>query len=246
MTTMKKIFSMIALLLMAVTGAMTQTYNVTVKDGTEDAANWSADPNPATAGQTVTIKYNGTKKVKSIKAVKKKAAAAARTLAEATAEDVGKTVGADGNIYDTKADAEAVATGNAVAMIAYVGSGTDNATYQHGLAIALSDEGEMFWSTAKSTCEGKTAVSGAAWLLPSQDQWKAMFKANGGSESSYSGLNSALATAGGNSSELLGSYWSSTETGGSTAYFVRIFGDTANFMSDGKASDYGVRACLAF
>ena len=70
---MKKIFSMIALMLMTAAGAMAQTYNVTVKEGTEDAANWSADPNPATAGQTVTIKYNGTKKVKSIKAVKKAA-----------------------------------------------------------------------------------------------------------------------------------------------------------------------------
>ena len=158
---------------------------------------------------------------------------------------VGHVIAANGKCYKDASAATGAST-TAVAMIAYVGSGTDNATYQHGLAIALSDEGEMFWSTAKSTCEGKTAVSGAAWLLPSQDQWKAMFKANGGSESSYSGLNSALATAGGNSSELLGSYWSSTETGGSTAYFVRIFGDTANFMSDGKASDYGVRACLAF
>ena len=71
---MKKIFSMIALLLMAAVGAMAQTYNVTVKEGTEDAANWSATPNPAEAGQTVTIKYNGTKKVKSVKAVKKASA----------------------------------------------------------------------------------------------------------------------------------------------------------------------------
>lgn len=72
MTTMKKIFSMIALMLMTAAGAMAQTtYTVTVKEGTEDATNWSATPNPATAGQTVTIKYNGTKKVKSVKAVKK-------------------------------------------------------------------------------------------------------------------------------------------------------------------------------
>lgn len=70
MTTMKKIFSMIALMLMAATSAMAQTYNVTVKEGTEDADNWSADPNQAMVGLTVTIKYDGTKKVKSIKAVK--------------------------------------------------------------------------------------------------------------------------------------------------------------------------------
>ena len=53
-----------------VTPAITK-YTVTLADGTEDADNWSATPNPAEEGQTVTIKYNGTKKVKSIKAVKK-------------------------------------------------------------------------------------------------------------------------------------------------------------------------------
>lgn len=36
MTTMKKIFSMIALMLMAATGAMAQTYNVTHKDRDDD------------------------------------------------------------------------------------------------------------------------------------------------------------------------------------------------------------------
>ena len=42
--------------------------------GTEDATNRSATPNPATEGQTVTITYSGTKKVKSVKAVKKASA----------------------------------------------------------------------------------------------------------------------------------------------------------------------------
>ena len=72
----RKLLSILALLLMAVTGATAQTtYTVTVKDGTEDAAKWSADPNPAAAGQTVTVTYSGTKKVKSVKAVKKASAA---------------------------------------------------------------------------------------------------------------------------------------------------------------------------
>ena len=46
-------------------------YAVTVKDGTEDAANWTASPNPAEKGQTVTVTYSGSKKVKSVKAKKK-------------------------------------------------------------------------------------------------------------------------------------------------------------------------------
>lgn len=44
------------------------TYNVKMADGTADADQWTISPNPATAGQTVTLKYNGTKKVKSITA----------------------------------------------------------------------------------------------------------------------------------------------------------------------------------
>lgn len=48
-TTMKaKVLSIVALLLMAVSGAWAQsTYTVTVLEGTEDADKWSADPNPA-------------------------------------------------------------------------------------------------------------------------------------------------------------------------------------------------------
>ena len=50
------------------------TYTVSVKEGTEDADKWTADPNPAEAGQTVTVTYSGLKKVKSVKAVKKASA----------------------------------------------------------------------------------------------------------------------------------------------------------------------------
>ena len=166
----------------------------------------------------------------------------ARPLAEATTDDLGKIAGADGYIYDTKAAAEAAST-QAVAMIAYVGSETDHSTDKHGLAIALSDEGGMTWSTAKSTCEGKTAVSGAAWMLPSQEQWKTMFKAFGGNEGSYTGLNTALATAG---DELKkdGSYWSSTPYDGGRAWFVRLI--DAQWRYDYMDYSLRVRACLAF
>ena len=55
------------------------TYNIILKEGTEDAANWTVSPNPATEGQTVTVTYSGTKKVKSIKAVRKAPATIAVT-----------------------------------------------------------------------------------------------------------------------------------------------------------------------
>ena len=55
-----------------VTPTATQ-YSVTLAEGTDDAGNWTISPATAEEGQTVTITYNGTKKVKSVKAVKKAA-----------------------------------------------------------------------------------------------------------------------------------------------------------------------------
>ena len=161
-----------------------------------------------------------------------------------TNPEVGQIIGSDGKNY--AADVTLPSGVTAVAMIAYVGSGTDNDTYQHGLAIALSDEGSMNWSKAKSTCEGKTAVSGAAWLLPSRNQWKAMFNANGGHYSIYNGLNTAIGTAGGTALRE-GYYWSSTEYVEGYAYFVDLRSNGyALFLNDRKGYDYLVRACLAF
>ncbi len=222
------------------------TYAITLAEGTEDAANWTVSPNPAEAGQTVTISYTGTMKVKSIKAVKKAAPAPARTLAEATAEDLGKVVGADGNIYDSK-DAASTAGTTAVAMIAYVGSDTDHATYKHGLAIALADESDSNLSTAKSTCEGKSAVANAAWLLPSENQWKAMFKAFGDNDASWTGLNTAITTAGGTALQENKYYWSSSELGENRTCCVYLWDDgEAQWEVINKNSETRARACLAF
>ena len=220
------------------------TYPVTISDGDVDATNWSATPTEQSAGQNVTLQYTGKKKIKRITIV---AAPTARTAAEATAEDIGKLIGADGNIYDDAAAATAAST-TAVAVIAYVGSGTEHATYTHGLAIALADESNSNWNMAKSTCEGKSAVTKAAWLLPSQNQWKAMFGANGGNEGSYSGLNTALANAGGTA--LQGSdglYWTSTDSGYAYSHFVAYLnGGSVNFWEDDDNNSNRVRACLAF
>jgi len=173
----------------------------------------------------------------------------ARDLAEASTEDIGMIIGEDGKIYDTKKHAEAAGT-TAVAMIAYVGSDTDHADYKNGLAIALSDESESNWSTAKSACEGKANPPGSKWVLPSRNQWRAMFKATGGSDSSYSGLNEKLSSAGCDSSKLqeYGSYWSSTEfSPGYSAYYVsiRVGGDAYFIFGDLDIINLA-RPCLAF
>ena len=173
----------------------------------------------------------------------------ARVLASAKTDDIGKIAGANGRIYDTKAAAETAGT-TAVAMIAYVGSGTDNATYKHGLAIALADENPyqslVNWSTAKSTCEGKTAVTGAAWLLPSQNQWKAMFKANGNDDGLYSGLNAAISAAKGTPFYAGYYYWSSSEYSVDNAYIVYLRDGAVWWYNDPKVNTNRVRACLAF
>ena len=75
----RKLFSTLVLLVMAATGVVAQNYKVSVKEGTEDATNWSINPAEATTtgvaqGTQVTASYGGTKKVKSVKAVKKAAA----------------------------------------------------------------------------------------------------------------------------------------------------------------------------
>ena len=238
---------MLALLLMAAVGARAQTtYTVTVKDGTEDAARWSAEPNTAGEGQSVTVKYNGKKKVKRVTAAKK---AAARPQAEGhalTASALSEIVGSDGRAYAV-ADKDNLPTFvTAVAMIAYVGSETDHPTYKHGLAIALADEsGEKNWSNAKSACGRKAAFNDAAWLLPSQNQWKAMFRANGGNEESYTGLNAALAAAGGISSKLQeDNYWSSTEHDSHDA--MEYYFDGGCWANNDKDYREYVRACLVF
>lgn len=92
---------------------------------------------------------------------------AAKAAAEATAEDLGKVIGADGNIYDDVAAATAAGT-TARAIIAYVGDGdTSDDTYNHGLAIAMSDANggsKCAWYTrtqAMSCVSGNGAIATA-------------------------------------------------------------------------------------
>ena len=248
-----------------VTLAAEPTYAVTFADDLAEPTLWSASPNAdVKKGTDVTVTYTGSKKVIGVKAEKK---AAPKTLAEATLEDIGKIAGKDGKIYATKADAEAVATGNAVAMIAYVGTASDCA---HGLAIALEDVSneQLTWNNSGNNNESKTAaewcsawntskaVTGGTWRLPSISDWQYMFIGCGASESysdnpiqmSYSGLASKLTTAQGDALPVNDDYWSSTVASPSYPWTV-LFGDSYAFFGnntwEGHAFDL-VRACLAF
>ena len=158
-----------------------------------------------------------------------------------TASDLGKVLCTDGSIYENEL-AATTADKTAVAVIAYV-----DETNKNGLAIALADESSMNWSTAVSTCEGKTpTVTGANWCLPSQDQWKQMFKANGGSETSYTGLNTTIYNAGGATLQDWTDYWSSTPVDGENAWVVSTENNAASWNQWGMSFGCQVRACLAF
>ena len=232
----KRFISMLVLLAAVVTGAMAQeTYKVSVKEGTEDATNWTITPAEATttgvaAGTEVKATYNGTKKVKSVKAVKKPALSL-------TSPVVGQVIGSDGKNYAAASVPSGVTK---VAMIAYV-SGSN------GLAIALADEGKLNWATAKSTCEAKTpAFTNGTWHLPSQAEWNQMFSANGGDEERCYGLNAAINTAGGTALLEGGTgYWSSTPNGSNAWYVWLMDGDT-DWRSATVAIGRQVRAVLAF
>ena len=232
----------------------TPTYTVTLADGTEDAGNWTIEPNAGLNGngtETVTIEYTGTKRVQSVTAVKKAGADVGHAL---SASAVGEIVGSDGKAYAV-ADKDNLPSGvTAVAMVAYKSETTGSS-----LAIALADEADMMnWDTAKSTCEGKTAVTGAAWLFPSQNQWKDMLKAFSGGEERYQELNTAITNAGGTALQVQVTYWTSDEAGSFNNYpmaSVLFFNneetyEMANewvaFRNDFQYSTFFARAVLAF
>lgn len=126
-------------------------------------------------------------------------------ITNAVAGDIGKLVGADGNIYPNADIATAFGT-SGVAMIGYVGNESD---CTHGVAVALDDENgkaKMELSAATAACAAKDAVPGGTWRLPSRKDWQYLFIGCGSSWTytdspsgsiDCSGLQSALDAAGG-------------------------------------------------
>ena len=230
------------------------TVDVTLADGTDDATSWQGKAGegeyqalPLTgleAATAVSVKYNGTKKVKSVKAKKKAAAEPAGPTAYTLAESTqGMIVGTDGKAYDV-ADKDNLPTGVTAAGVVVYKNGSN------GLAIALTDEAStMYWSTANGETGAAAhtpTVTGYSWRLPSMDEWKQMFGANGGNNESYTGLNTAINTAGGTA--LLvenGIYWTCTETAYSGHYIAFLNANVSFFMDDDNNANR-IRACIAF
>ena len=228
------------------------TLAVTESDGTTAYTGATLDENgkltPLYEGQTITLTAAAGYKFRTVEVKKGGGPTYPVALSEVTADYLGSVVTTDGNVYATVSDAT-TAGKTAVAMIAYVGSSTEHATYTHGLAIALADESNSDWFAAMGTCQGKSAVTNAAWQLPSQNQWKAMLGANGGDNTKYTGLNNALAAAGGDSSKLQEGvdYWSSSEIlMDSDASVVRFYEGNVIWETGDEGDNHNVRACLAF
>ena len=160
---------------------------------------------------------------------------------DATSADKGKLICTDGHIHANSADAEC--TKARVAKIIYIGA-TGDATYSHGLALALTDEGQKDWTTAGTTCSGKntsTPVTGATWLLASKDQWNTMITAAG----SYTALRDGFSSITGASNLMSGYYWSSKEENEDNAWRYWFYEGGWNSITKSHALTY-VRSCLAF
>ena len=153
----------------------------------------------------------------------------------------------------------------AVAMIAYLGSATDNPTYKHGLALGLNDQnnGEgLTWESAKAICSSLNTfypVGEASWMLPSEAQWTNMdyqvrkFDNTSGLWNDFTGITGAtnMQYIDTDDSHIL--YWSSTEVKvGESFTSARAFDVyTPEWFDDPKAHEVTpykrvCRACLAF
>ena len=189
---------------------------------------------------------------------------ATKALTEASWEDVGRVIGADGNIYTSVAQATAAGT-KAEAVIAYMG--TVEGVCSHGLALALEDASSTSATFAEATGESlipgwaaSRSAPGGTWRLPSAIDWQYLSSGTaiaGLDEIPYNGytcINSLLSNAGGNSLIDLREYWSSTPVDEDRALAICYHApDPEHHISSSielekstKILSNYVRACLSF
>ena len=180
--------------------------------------------------------------------------AAGYTMAkDAAAADKGKLICTDGHIHANGEDA--ACTKSRVAKIIYLGT-TGDATYSHGLALALEDvssntlswDNSGYYNNSKTAAEWCSAwntsktVTGATWLLASKDQWNYMLGASGAG--SYTALRDGFSGIAGARNLTKDTYWSSTEYDSDKAWCYGF--NSGDWYSSWKMFDSRVRACLAF
>lgn len=143
-------------------------------------------------------------------------------------------------------------TTDAVAIIAYVGDGTDDDTYKHGLALAMADEtvagnsepDEMTWSQAYEVCRDKTpsVADTSGWRLPSKTQWENMIA---GTAALTKGLESIMITP----NWYFWSFSKNDNLSGSPSNYLDLDnnGSTPIVKTwDNAHNNLSARACIAF
>lgn len=253
-----------------VTLAAPPTYAITLAEGTEEVDKWTISPAEATKGTTITATYTGTKKVIGMTVTKRASLVYPIVISEVTDEAyIGSVVADDGYVYATIDDVDK-ASKTPVAKICYVGSETGDATYKHGLALALRDVSDTKqWCPASKKCldsqyttvaEAKGDLAGIAntdvLVGHTGHTHDAASAARGYNSGTHPKGTSAwflpsvgqwdkMVTAVGDYGKLglnSGNYWSSTEVDAENAWSV----NGGSWSTVLKHYYQGVRACLAF
>jgi hypothetical protein len=175
------------------------TYTVSLNDGTEDADKWTINPNPAAAGQTVTATYSGTRRVKSVKAVKVEVIPVGAIKGKFTINNTGKQV------YFAKGNLQAVCTSadnNPSSPETFtwqfaenqwdcVGNNAANNSIDGNGSVSAAGTVDLFgWSTAATTYGIHNSTSGSdysgdfvdwggiigtGWRTLTKDEWNYLF-----------------------------------------------------------------------
>jgi hypothetical protein len=202
------------------------TYDLTLADGTEDAANWQGKAGKGKyqelplegvfAGTAVSLKYTGAKKVKSVKA-KKKAGGLTYPIAlsAVTSDYIGSVITSDGNVYPAKTAVPAGKT-----AVGILGKVTETG---HGLILALQNATSQKWNTINGW-ESVTTYAGTTLKLLPDDAAR-------GSLPSYTTLGSTTV-----------SNWCVAQKSDYEAIFTNL--DSATGDDDGNTYDAYVNAYI--
>ena len=247
-------------------------YSITLDEGTgnKDSQNWEITPKSSelSGGEAVTVKYNGSREVKSVTVVKKAAPAPDPiALSAVTADNIGGVVCSDGYVYPAKTAAPSGKT--AVGILGKV-----TAT-GHGLILALEDAAQQNWNTingwtsvttyASTTLKvlpktnldawgnlssyaklGDTTVSD--WAVAQKSDYDAIFtnlgsKTGDSDGTTYDSNVNAYITTGVGGTAISGEYWSATMVDDNLAwYFSGSWWNYQGFKEDSR----GVRPVLGF
>ena len=201
-------------------------YDLTLADGTEDAANWQGKAGEGKyqelplegvfAGTAVSLKYGGALKVKSVKA-KKKAGGLTYPIAlsAVTSDYIGSVITSDGNVYPAKTAVPAGKT-----AVGILGKVTETG---HGLILALQNATSQKWNTINGW-ESVTTYAGTTLKLLPDDAAR-------GSLPSYTTLGSTTV-----------SNWCVAQKSDYEAIFTNL--DSATGDDDGNTYDAYVNAYI--